>query len=243
MYVSFAMDESNSNLTLLFQVWGIGLSVLLPGLLAYVGWGVVRHRGEQRRRRLRRALYAFGVWLLGAGSYYALIFWVYLPGRPNLAQRPGTLTQIGQQAPEFSLVTVDGTPVGPGQMRGRVIVVNFFATWCGPCLVELPELEAIWKEFKGDSNFVLVCVGREESEESIKGFRKKYGFTLPMAADPSSAVYHQFATERIPRTYLLERDGRILCQWTGYYRDELAKLKNLIRKQLKSTAQQPLPSN
>ena len=168
-------------MTLLFplQALGIFLSIALLVLLACAGWMAIRFRGAQRRRWLLRVLFGFGAWLLGVAAYYGLIFFVYLPGlRPSPVARPGTIVLVGQRAPEFSLTTPEGVAIGPEQLRGRVVVMNFFATWCGPCLMELPGLERIWREHHGDTNFALLCVGREESDQSINAFRKKYAFAL-----------------------------------------------------------------
>jgi peroxiredoxin len=75
-------------------------------------------------------------------------------------------------------------------------------------------------------------VGREETDQSILAFRKKHDLSLPMAADSKGSVYNRFATERIPRTYLLGRDGMVSYEWTGYYENEITKLKTLVRKEL-----------
>lgn len=222
-------------MTLLFALQGLAicLSIALLGLVVCAVWVAVKFRGSQRRRGLLRVLFGLGAWLLGVGMYYCLIFFVYLPGlQPGSTERPGTIVRSGQPAPAFSLTTVEGATIGPEQLRGRVVVINFFATWCGPCLLELPRLESIWREHKGDTNFALLCIGREESDESINAFRKKQDFALPMAADSNRSVYSRFATERIPRTYLLGRDGMVLYEWTGYYENEITKLKALVRKEL-----------
>lgn len=79
----------------------------------------------------------------------------------------------------------------------------------------------------------MLVIGREESNDSLKAFKQKNGFTFPMASDPDRSVFSKFATQAIPRTYLLSRDGTIIYQCTGCYEDvEIPKLKKLINKEL-----------
>ncbi len=78
----------------------------------------------------------------------------------------------------------------------------------------------------------MLVVGREESDATVKAFRQKSGFTFPMVPDPVSSIYSMFATERIPRTYLIGGGGTIVYESTGYYEQEIVRLRKLIRKEL-----------
>jgi peroxiredoxin len=98
--------------------------------------------------------------------------------------------------------------------------------------MELPHLQAIWDEFRGNGDFRMLVVGREESDQTVKDFRRKRGFTFPMAADPHRSIYNKFASQAIPRTYLISRQGTIVYQWTGHYEAEIANLRKLLRKEL-----------
>lgn len=146
--------------------------------------------------------------------------------------RPGTLTRIGQPVPHFELTTLDGTPSCTDDLRGRVIVLNFFATWCGPCQKELPHLQVIWSEYQNRNDFRMPVVGREESNDTLAQFQQRRDYTFPMAADTDAAVFGKFASQSIPRTYLISRDGTIIYQWTGAYEEEIPKLKRLLEKEL-----------
>jgi thiol-disulfide isomerase/thioredoxin len=119
-----------------------------------------------------------------------------------------------------------------GDLQGHVLVLNFFATWCGPCQQELPHLQAIWDEFQSNGDFRMLVVACRESDDVVNAFRQKHGFTFPIASDQDRGVYSKFASQYIPRTYLISRQGAIVYQSAGYYEQELVKLKKLIRKEL-----------
>jgi peroxiredoxin len=156
----------------------------------------------------------------------------------RLANRPGTLISVGDSAPDVSLTRLDRTDVRLSELRGKVVCLNFFATWCGPCRGELPHLQEMWEELHDNEDFTMLIVSREESQETVTSFKSEQRFTFPMACDPDRSAFNQFATEGIPRTYLISRDGTILYQSTGYfeglYEQELARLKHLVDQQLKT---------
>jgi peroxiredoxin len=212
------------------------LDLAAAALLAAVAgivWAVIKWRTPQRRRALLFSLANFVIFVgLGAVNY-GLIFFVILPaGRPDRANQPGTRTHIGQAAPNLVLTTTEGSPFHLADLRGRVILVNFFATWCDPCRLELPQLQRLWEEFRGNDDFCMIAVGREESPETVKKFQEEQGLGFPVAADPDGSAFAAFATERIPRTYLIDRKGMIVYQCTGYYEEEMSKLQTLIRREL-----------
>jgi peroxiredoxin len=215
------------------QAFGIAVSVMLLAVIACAVWGAVKRRGPARKRWLLGVGVAFLVWIGLVAGYYTVLVRVYLPAaRPDVANKPGTLTRLGQAAPDFSLKTLEGNPFRLGEQRRQVVLLNFFATWCGPCQEELPHLQDIWTEFGKHDAFRMLVVGREESSEKVAAFGVKHGFTFPMAADPDRSAYGGYASARIPRTYLISREGTILYQCTGYYEAELEKLKRLIRAEL-----------
>jgi peroxiredoxin len=143
-----------------------------------------------------------------------------------------TLTRVGQEAPSFTLVTTGGDTLSSAELRGKVVLINFFATWCPPCLQEMPLLEKrIWERFR-EKGLVLLAIGREHTDEELKAFAKKKGFVLPMAADPQRKVYGKFATGFIPRNYLIDRQGRIAYQSIGFEEEEFAEMVRAVEKSL-----------
>lgn len=139
---------------------------------------------------------------------------------------------VGDPAPDFSVATADGDRFSLKDAKGDVILINFFATWCGPCRLELPHLEHIWAEKKDNESFRLLVIGREESIESVREFRDKNGFSFPIAADPDRAVYSLFAKESIPRTLVVSPDGFVVYSNLGFDEDDFDELNAVLEAQL-----------
>ena len=144
-----------------------------------------------------------------------------------------TFTKVGQVVPAFKVTALDGKTIDITAMKGKVILLNFFATWCGPCMQEMPLVEKeIWQKLKSD-DFIVLAVGREHSTEELVKFNKEKGFTFSIAPDPKRGVYSLFAKELIPRTYIIDKNGKIAFQSTGYDEKEFNNMIDEIKKLLK----------
>jgi peroxiredoxin len=145
-----------------------------------------------------------------------------------------TLTKVGDKAPAFSCVTTDGKTIDINKLQGKIIMINFFATWCPPCNSELPVLQKnIWEKYKDNKDFVLVIVGREHTEKEVKDFVTVKKFTMPFAPDPKRAIFNLYATQSIPRNVIIGKDGKIIFQSTGYTPEEFKKVESLLAEKLK----------
>ena len=135
-------------------------------------------------------------------------------------------------APVFLVTTADGKTFDSGSKRGGPILVNFFATWCGPCQSELARLEPeIWQKYK-DHALTVIVIGVGEQDEAVVEFRSKHGLSFPMAPDPEQQVFAKFSTGYIPRNYLIGTDGRIACQSVGYTETSFTELEKAIKREL-----------
>jgi peroxiredoxin len=203
---------------------------------------LLRWKTPERRRHMIRLLAAIGAIPCLIGIQQAVLWLVFLPAldRQQMAeinaarakrQAETSVVQVGDTAPRFSLVTVDGAEFSlPAD--GNVVLINFFATWCGPCQLELPHIEQIWTGNKDHRRFRLLVIGREETTETVRQHREKSGFSFPIAADPDRTVYSLFARESIPRTVIVAPDGRIVYSQVGFMEEDLDELHSALQEQL-----------
>jgi len=217
----------------------IALAVMLVSFVAMI----VRWKTPHRRRHAIRLAVAFAAIPCLIGIQQAILWFVLLPalGREQMAEfhaaramqlAETTLVHVGDPSPPFALTTIDGDDFSLAGAAGDVVLLNFFATWCGPCQLELPHIEEIWTARKHDANFRLLVIGREETTETAKAYREAKGFTFPIAADPDRAVFSLFATESIPRTLVISPEGVIVYSTTGFYEADLDELNTLLDAQL-----------
>ena len=114
-------------------------------------------------------------------------------------------TRIGVQAPDFT-VQDDESKIALAQFRGQVVVLNFWASWCPPCIAETPSLVAMQQQLKA-RGVVVVAVSIDEDEEAYRKFIKQYGITFPTVRDPDERIEHLYGTVKIPETYIIDRNG------------------------------------
>ena len=145
-----------------------------------------------------------------------------------------TITRVGDRAPAFTCRTIDGKTIDISKLQGKIIMINFFATWCGPCLQELPVLQKnIWDKYKTNDNFQLIILGRQHTEAEVRKFVDSRKFTMPFAPDPERKIYSLYATQFIPRNVIIGKDGRIIFQSMGYTPEEFRKIEDLLAEKLK----------
>ncbi len=156
-----------------------------------------------------------------------------LSGQTITSVKKTTLVVKDQVVPSFKFEISKGKTVSFSEYRGKVVLINFFATWCGPCLRELPLVqEQIWNKHKDDPKFAMLTFGREHSWEEVLKFGKDKSFTFPLLPDPKRNVYGLFATELIPRSFLIDTDGKIIYLSEGFEEPHFIELKELIDKLL-----------
>lgn len=144
-----------------------------------------------------------------------------------------TIVKVGEEAPDFEVTMFDGAKVRLSDLKGKVVLVNFWATWCPPCRQEMARVEKeIIERFKGDA-FVFLPISRGEAKEEVASFREKTGYIFPMGLDPEQTIYKKYATNYIPRNYLIGRDGKIVKISVGYDDAEFAELVKAIEQAVK----------
>jgi peroxiredoxin len=144
-----------------------------------------------------------------------------------------TLAKVGMEAPDFTCRTVTGENFSLQKEKGKVILINFFATWCGPCQAELPHLEKqIYQKLKDRKDFCLIAIGREHNAPELEKFRKEKGLSFPIAPDPGRKIYGKYAEKFIPRGFIIGKDGKIKLASNGYSRSDFQEIVRTIRKEL-----------
>ncbi|MCA6421836.1 MAG: TlpA family protein disulfide reductase [Flavobacterium sp.] len=144
-----------------------------------------------------------------------------------------SLVKLNQQVPEFSFTNKDGKSIKLSDYKGKVILINFFATWCGPCMKEMPYIQKdLWEKLKNNDKFIILSFGRDHSQEEVNKFIESKKFTFPIFADKDKSIYNLFATKYIPRNYLIDSKGKVIYASTGFSEKEFEKLKATIDKQL-----------
>jgi peroxiredoxin len=121
----------------------------------------------------------------------------------------------GDQAPDFRLPSLDGRSVSLADLRGKIVMVHFWATWCPPCVEELPTLEKLYGELRGGDFEMLAISVDEGGGAAVDAFLRKNGLTLPVFLDPGGSVSRLYGTYKFPETYILDRQGSVRYKVIG----------------------------
>ncbi len=140
---------------------------------------------------------------------------------------------IGKPAAPFTLATFDGGQVSLEALRGRVVVVNFWASWCYPaCYEEAPALERAWDTYK-DRGVMMIGINIQDKEEPAKKFLTQFGHTFPNAPDPAGRVSVDYGVYGVPETFFIDRAGRVRWKHVGAVTDQIFKerVETLLKEQ------------
>jgi cytochrome c biogenesis protein CcmG, thiol:disulfide interchange protein DsbE len=128
---------------------------------------------------------------------------------------------IGKAAAPFSLKTFSGDQFSLEAVRGRVVVVNFWASWCYPaCYEEAPALERAWQRYK-DRGIVMIGIDIQDKDEAARKFLAQFGHTFPNAPDPMGRVSVDFGVYGVPETFFIDRVGRVRFKQVGAVTDQI----------------------
>jgi peroxiredoxin len=122
--------------------------------------------------------------------------------------------QPGMPAPDFTLPDLDGKLHGLANFRGQVVVLNFWATWCPPCIDEMPSLQRLHQAL-ADRGVAVIAVSVDERFSDVPAFVKKFDLTFPVLYDEGKKVSRKYQTFKYPETYILDRDGRLKSKVVG----------------------------
>jgi len=169
-------------------------------------------------------------WTLVAGVVMTALFGVALAIklRPQL-----NLLEVGSTAPDFKAVELPGgRPATIENYRGKVVLLNIWATWCPPCKVEMPSMERLHKKLAG-TDFQLVAVSVDEEDSSVVNkFVHEYGLTFPVLHDQDGSIRQIYQTTGVPESFVIDRDGVIVKKVIGAADWDAPVNENLIRRLL-----------
>jgi peroxiredoxin len=134
--------------------------------------------------------------------------------KEHLFEAMGLAKVTGQQAPDFTLATVDGTQMSLQQHQGKVIFLTFWATWCIPCREEMPALQKLHETYQAQG-LVVLAIDLKESPDQVKAFFDKHALFFPSLLDTNGTVFRAYSVTGMPTTYLIDRDGSILARGVG----------------------------
>jgi cytochrome c-type biogenesis protein CcmF len=222
LYVVLAGWESDGTTTLKVLINPLAGLLWVGGLVLLTGGGLALWPAPSTalpipsRSRTRVAVTAGLVAGLVALAIAAVAMWG--PSVESTGQSSGRPLQ-GQSVPEFSLTLLDGSTIALSQLRGRVVVVNFWASWCPPCEEELPHLQAIWEAYEAQGTVVL-GIAFDKEGDAIQEMASRLGVTYPLGLDEASRISASFGVTAVPETFVVDDEGRVAFIHIGRVSEE-----------------------
>lgn len=149
-----------------------------------------------------------GAWLITAVIAMAAVYALLAGSSTPL------LLGRGSAAPDFELLRLSGESLVLTELRGQVVLVNFWATWCKPCEDEMPAMERLYRALHPDG-FELLAISVDEDETVVARFRDEMGISFPILLDPTRAVSSRYQAFRFPESFLIGRDGFVVERYVG----------------------------
>jgi cytochrome c biogenesis protein CcmG/thiol:disulfide interchange protein DsbE len=124
------------------------------------------------------------------------------------------VVEVGDTATNFTITTTAGEKVSPKSFGGKVLVLNFWASWCAPCVEEAPSLNEFAKTLK-DSGVVVLGVSVDKNDQQFENFVKRFDVLYPTARDPHQNLSYRYGTYKIPESYIIDRNGKVVRKFAG----------------------------
>jgi peroxiredoxin len=188
------------------------------------------------------SLIAVGLALLAV----ALIVLMNLPSRDDrsidvwlakasVAPSQASAIAAGKMADDFRLQDLKGKAISLSSLRGKVVFLNVWATWCAPCREEMPSIESLYKEFSKNRDFVVLAVSQDtEGLKAVAPYVEKNGFDFTVLLDPRNEVGEAYNVSGVPETFIIGRDGRIVAHHVGPYDWSSSEMREALQELIKS---------
>lgn len=141
----------------------------------------------------------------------------------------------GMMATNFRLKNLQGQPVTLSSLRGKVVFLNVWATWCGPCREEMPSMEQLYEDFKNRKDFVILAVSQDRAgREAVMPFVEKHNIHFEVLLDPKNIVGDAYDVTGVPETFIIDRQGRIVAHHVGAFDWSRKDVREALNELLKS---------
>ncbi|MDA3853805.1 MAG: TlpA disulfide reductase family protein [Bacteroidales bacterium] len=140
--------------------------------------------------------------------------------------------QVGDKVEDLTMINIDGDTVTMASLEGKLVYINFFAIWCGPCLKELAHMEEEILKGKDKDEFYFITLGRGHSTKELQAFKSKKGFNFNIGLDTDKSLFYRFSEKGIPLNIIIDQEGKIIYKETGYSSTSLKKIKKTIKRNL-----------
>jgi peroxiredoxin len=147
----------------------------------------------------------------------------------------GFVVNIGDMAPDFEIQYKDGTTINLSALRGKIVMLQFTASWCGICVDEMPHIESdIWRKYKDRDDFALIGVAYKENYDKIQTLIVKTKVTYPIVPDKSGENFHKYAEKNagVTRNIIVDKTGKIIFRTRMFDKREYSIMKKIIEKEL-----------
>jgi len=163
------------------------------------------------------------------GGAVCVMGWLTVPPLPG--PQPAGGTSAGSTAPDFTLQDLDGRSVTLGELRGQVVLIDFWATWCTPCKHEMPHLQDMYERYR-DRGFTVLAVDVGESANQARPFIEGEGYTFPVLLDSQSKVFRQYGVRALPTVFVVDTQGVIREVKVGYASGSERELARIVESLL-----------
>lgn len=170
------------------------------------------------------------VWIIVV-AFIILIGFLLLLWQGMQRSKSGPIT-VGQKVPDFTFMSFDGQITQTADLKGKVIVLNFWASWCKPCEAEAAELEQAWKQYQPGGQVIFLGVDYVDTEPEAREYLEKFAVTYPNGPDLRTSISQMFRIRGVPETYFIDREGKLAYAKIGPF-TSLSEIQNIIDGLLK----------